>query len=93
MRSDVIGDEEKWLAEGIAGIQHHAFYMHRALVLLFLTQSHSSPKTLILRHLVRFHISIFAGRQQSQRRPQILGPDAVGAQNLSAFASQILRSL
>ncbi|KAM0967629.1 hypothetical protein FF1_016139 [Malus domestica] len=31
MRSDVIGDEEKWLAEGIAGIQHHAFYMHRAL--------------------------------------------------------------
>lgn len=53
----------------------------------------SSPKTLILRHLVRFHISIFAGRQQSQRRPQILGPDAVGAQNLSAFASQILRSL
>ncbi|VVA22390.1 PREDICTED: vacuolar [Prunus dulcis] len=28
---DGIGDEEKWLAEGIAGIQHHAFYMHRAL--------------------------------------------------------------
>ncbi|KAH7523487.1 hypothetical protein FEM48_Zijuj06G0016400 [Ziziphus jujuba var. spinosa] len=26
-----IEDEEKWLAEGIAGIQHHAFYMHRAL--------------------------------------------------------------
>ncbi|RWV87048.1 hypothetical protein GW17_00050999 [Ensete ventricosum] len=25
-------DEEKWLAEGIAGIQHNAFYMHRALV-------------------------------------------------------------
>ncbi|XVF35937.1 hypothetical protein REPUB_Repub19eG0014900 [Reevesia pubescens] len=24
-------DEEKWLAEGIAGIQHNAFYMHRAL--------------------------------------------------------------
>ncbi|XVF73925.1 hypothetical protein PTKIN_Ptkin13bG0020200 [Pterospermum kingtungense] len=23
--------EEKWLAEGIAGIQHNAFYMHRAL--------------------------------------------------------------
>lgn len=32
---DGIGDEEKWLAEGIAGIQHHAFYMHRALVLSF----------------------------------------------------------
>ncbi|GAA0167736.1 membrane traffic protein [Lithospermum erythrorhizon] len=26
-----IEDEEKWLAEGIAGIQHNAFYMHRAL--------------------------------------------------------------
>ncbi|GAY42881.1 hypothetical protein CUMW_070330 [Citrus unshiu] len=24
-------DEEKWLAEGIAGVQHNAFYMHRAL--------------------------------------------------------------
>ncbi|KAL8126353.1 vacuolar protein sorting-associated protein 35B-like isoform X2 [Apium graveolens] len=24
-------DEEKWLAEGIAAIQHNAFYMHRAL--------------------------------------------------------------
>ncbi|KAK8512572.1 hypothetical protein V6N13_082886 [Hibiscus sabdariffa] len=24
-------DEEKWLAEGIAGIQHYAFFMHRAL--------------------------------------------------------------
>lgn len=27
-----IDDDEKWLAEGIAGIQHHAFYLHRALV-------------------------------------------------------------
>ncbi|KAK1289360.1 Sulfate transporter 1.2 [Acorus calamus] len=24
-------DEEKWLAEGIAGLQHNAFYMHRSL--------------------------------------------------------------
>lgn len=32
---DGIVDEDKWLAEGIAGIQHHAFYMHRALVLPF----------------------------------------------------------
>lgn len=32
MMSDGIEDEEKWLAEGIAGIQHNAFYMHRALV-------------------------------------------------------------
>ncbi|GMJ07022.1 VPS35 homolog B [Hibiscus trionum] len=24
-------DEDKWLAEGIAGIQHYAFFMHRAL--------------------------------------------------------------
>ncbi|XP_065881465.1 vacuolar protein sorting-associated protein 35B-like [Euphorbia lathyris] len=28
---DGIEDEEKWLAEGIASIQHNAFYMHRAL--------------------------------------------------------------
>ncbi|XP_052203382.1 vacuolar protein sorting-associated protein 35B-like isoform X2 [Diospyros lotus] len=26
-----IDDEDKWLAEGIAGIQHNAFYMHRAM--------------------------------------------------------------
>lgn len=41
VRSEAIGramiaqgfeDEEKWLAEGIAGIQHNAFFMHRALV-------------------------------------------------------------
>lgn len=24
-------DEEKWLAEGIAGLQHNAYYMHKAL--------------------------------------------------------------
>ncbi|GMN35830.1 hypothetical protein TIFTF001_005562 [Ficus carica] len=29
--SNGIDDDEKWLAEGIAGIQHHAFYLHRAL--------------------------------------------------------------
>ncbi|XP_057720822.1 vacuolar protein sorting-associated protein 35B-like [Arachis stenosperma] len=29
--ADGIDDEEKWLAEGIAGVQHHAFFMHRAL--------------------------------------------------------------
>ncbi|KAL8172125.1 hypothetical protein V2J09_023929 [Rumex salicifolius] len=31
MISDGIEEEEKWLAEGVAGIQHNAFYMHRAL--------------------------------------------------------------
>lgn len=32
MQLDVgVDDEEKWLAEGIAGLQHNAFYMHRAL--------------------------------------------------------------
>ncbi|XP_054797418.1 vacuolar protein sorting-associated protein 35B-like isoform X2 [Prosopis cineraria] len=31
MMVDGIEDEEKWLAEGIAGIQQNAFYMHRAL--------------------------------------------------------------
>lgn len=31
MISNGIEDEEKWLAEGIAGIQHNAFYLHRAL--------------------------------------------------------------
>lgn len=33
MISDAMEDEEKWLAEAIAGIQHNAFYMHRALVI------------------------------------------------------------
>lgn len=33
MIADGMEDEDKWLAEGIAGIQHHAFYMHRALVI------------------------------------------------------------
>ncbi|CAI9116960.1 OLC1v1018259C1 [Oldenlandia corymbosa var. corymbosa] len=31
MIGDGIDDEEKWLAEGIAGIQHNAFFLHRAL--------------------------------------------------------------
>ncbi|XAR61637.1 hypothetical protein NMG60_11016112 [Bertholletia excelsa] len=31
MIANGIDDEDKWLAEGIAGIQHNAFYMHRAL--------------------------------------------------------------
>ncbi|KAL0360522.1 UNVERIFIED_CONTAM: Vacuolar protein sorting-associated protein 35B [Sesamum radiatum] len=31
MISNGIEDEEKWLAEGIAGIQHNAFYLHRAV--------------------------------------------------------------
>ncbi|PWA50080.1 VPS35-B-like protein [Artemisia annua] len=31
MISEAMEDEEKWLAEAIAGIQHNAFYMHRAL--------------------------------------------------------------
>ncbi|KAL8199875.1 hypothetical protein R6Q57_013443 [Mikania cordata] len=31
MIADAMEDEDKWLAEGIAGIQHNAFYMHRAL--------------------------------------------------------------
>ncbi|KAJ7966891.1 Vacuolar protein sorting-associated protein 35 [Quillaja saponaria] len=31
MISEGIEDEEKWLAEGIAGVQHNAFYLHRAL--------------------------------------------------------------
>ncbi|XP_021902474.1 vacuolar protein sorting-associated protein 35B-like isoform X1 [Carica papaya] len=31
MMLGVAEDEDKWLAEGIAGIQHNAFYMHRSL--------------------------------------------------------------
>ncbi|RAL47396.1 hypothetical protein DM860_013361 [Cuscuta australis] len=31
MIGDGIEDEEKWLAEGIAGIQQNAFYLHRAM--------------------------------------------------------------
>lgn len=50
VRSEAIGramiaqgfeDEEKWLAEGIAGIQHNAFFMHRALVFTILHRSTS----------------------------------------------------
>lgn len=33
MISSIGEDEDKWLAEGIAGIQHNAFYMHRSLVI------------------------------------------------------------
>lgn len=33
MLSDAMEDEDKWLAEGVAGIQHNAYYMHRALVI------------------------------------------------------------
>ncbi|XP_020529557.1 vacuolar protein sorting-associated protein 35B isoform X1 [Amborella trichopoda] len=33
MLSDGVEDEEKWLAEGIAGFQQNAFCMHRALLL------------------------------------------------------------
>ncbi|GKV44105.1 hypothetical protein SLEP1_g51324 [Rubroshorea leprosula] len=29
--ADVVEDEEKWLAAGVAGLQQNAFYMHRAL--------------------------------------------------------------
>lgn len=33
MHADTVAeDEEKWLAEGIAGVQQNAYYMHRALV-------------------------------------------------------------
>lgn len=39
MISNGIEDEEKWLAEGIAGIQHNAFYLHRALVYFNLISS------------------------------------------------------
>ncbi|CAL5398990.1 unnamed protein product [Camellia sinensis] len=35
MIANGIEDEEKWLTEGIAGIQHNAFYMHRALLHCF----------------------------------------------------------
>ncbi|KAL2319185.1 hypothetical protein Fmac_033061 [Flemingia macrophylla] len=31
MLAEGFEDEDKWLAEGIAGIQHNAFFMHRAL--------------------------------------------------------------
>ena len=49
-------DEEKWLAEGIAGIQHNAFYMHRALVgtqsrydaLIPKPNLHHSPNVILL---------------------------------------------
>jgi hypothetical protein len=95
MMLDGMEDEDKWLAEGIAGIQHNAFYMHRALVHLKL-----SIRTLIfpgnpvpILTLEKFLPSQFTGREQSPRSPQVLCADAVGAPNLEAFSSQILRTL
>ncbi|RWV99448.1 hypothetical protein GW17_00037642 [Ensete ventricosum] len=49
-------DDEKWLAEGIAGIQHNAFYMQRALVgtqsyynaLIAKPNLHHSPNVVLL---------------------------------------------
>lgn len=47
-----IHDEEKWLAEGIAAIQHNAYFMHRALVVLVIAIVHNK---LILNLLFFFH--------------------------------------
>lgn len=47
-------DEEKWLAEGIAGVQHNALYMHRALVLPFLPKFYQTLAFLFASDLSKF---------------------------------------
>jgi hypothetical protein len=85
-------DEERWLAEGIAGVQQNAFYMHRALV--------SPGGTLTPRVLPTVASSVWpqtcilgAGFEQPQGRAQVLGSDALRAANLAALTSQVLRAL
>lgn len=88
-------DEEKWLAEGIAGIQHHAFYMHRALVRPhspFQPNWNCNLKLVAASHLNPISLP-FPGFQWSQGRAQVLGADAIGAADLTSLASQILRAL
>jgi hypothetical protein len=85
-------DEERWLAEGIAGVQQNAFYMHRALV--------SPGGALTPRVLPIVASSVWprpcnlgAGFEQPQGRAQVLCSDALRAANLAALTSQVLRAL
>jgi hypothetical protein len=85
-------DEERWLAEGIAGVQQNAFYMHRALV---------SPRGTLTPHVLPIPASsvwpqpcnLGAGLEQPQGRAQVLGSDALRAAHLAALTSQVLRAL
>ncbi|RZR97497.1 hypothetical protein BHM03_00026683 [Ensete ventricosum] len=73
-------DEEKWLVEDIAGIQHNTFYMHHTLVG---TQSSYNALTTIpnLHHLLNIVLL------------RILDADATEAVDLSTLPTQILRAL
>ena len=46
--SNRIEDDKKWLVEGIVGIQHHTFYLHRALVFLISSKNLSSSTRYLL---------------------------------------------
>lgn len=74
MKSDGIEDEEKWLAEGIASIQHNAFYMHRALVhtsispfvtLTFPPDPHSNLIIINSQNLYRHRTRTISGKSSS----------------------------
>lgn len=94
MLSVAIEDEEKWLAEGIAGIQHNAFYMHQAVVspiftltiFFFLEIRRFNCIGIALISLLLL-IFVVSGHGQPQRSPQILGSDAFGASNFEAFTT------
>lgn len=85
-------DEEKWLAEGIAGLQQNAYYMGRALVWI----SPPLPSTSLSLSLSLADCSgrrLGEGYQQLEGRAQILGPDALRASDLQALPAQVLRTL
>ncbi|KAL0325897.1 UNVERIFIED_CONTAM: Vacuolar protein sorting-associated protein 35B [Sesamum radiatum] len=62
MISNGIEDEEKWLAEGIAGIQHNAFYLHRAVV-------YSDPDSNNLREALKYSAQLLSELRTSKLSP------------------------
>jgi len=89
---DGIEDEEKWVAEGIASVQHNAFFMHRALV-KFSPPIFQFPNSDQIQHfsmLISLSISIeFPGFRQFERSSQVLRSNAIGAPNLQTLPSQV----
>jgi len=90
-------DEERWLAEGIAGVQQNAFYMHRALVSRpaepYPPPPPPPPNCCFLPRCVLQSCNLGAGLQQPQGRAQVLGADALRAAHLATLTAQVLRAL
>ena len=89
-------DEERWLAEGIAGVQQNAFYMHRALVSAPRNPTPylpPPPNCCFLPRCVLQPCNLGVGLQQPQGRAQVLGADALRAAHLATLTAQVLRAL